>query len=89
MLNLILYIVLAQMLLIKGTMSAISAGMLIYAATVEMITGNFVLVVSTVVMDMDMDISIILISLVNRSDSHLYCTWFVHKSKSYAHESVL
>jgi hypothetical protein len=49
------------MLLIKGTMSAISAGMLIYAATVEMITGNFVLVVSTVVMDMDMDISIILI----------------------------
>ena len=33
---------LAQMLLIKGTMSAISAGMLIYAATVEMIAGDFV-----------------------------------------------
>jgi zinc transporter 1/2/3 len=32
----------AQMLLIKGTMSAISAGMLIYAATVEMIAGDFV-----------------------------------------------
>jgi len=31
-----------QMLLIKGTMSAISAGMLIYAATVEMIAGDFV-----------------------------------------------
>ena len=30
------------MLLIKGTMSAISAGMLIYAATVEMIAGDFV-----------------------------------------------
>ena len=30
------------MLLIKGTMSAISAGMLIYAATVEMIGGDFV-----------------------------------------------
>ena len=32
----------AQMLLIKGTMSAISAGLLIYAATVEMIAGDFV-----------------------------------------------
>lgn len=31
-----------QMLLIKGTMSAISAGMLIYAATVEMMAGDFV-----------------------------------------------
>lgn len=30
------------MLLIKGVMSAISAGMLIYAATVEMIAGDFV-----------------------------------------------
>ena len=30
------------MSLIKGTMSAISAGMLIYAATVEMIAGDFV-----------------------------------------------
>jgi solute carrier family 39 (zinc transporter), member 1/2/3 len=34
--------ILAQMLLIKDTMSAISAGMLIYAATVEMIAGDFV-----------------------------------------------
>ena len=41
MLNLILHFI-AQMLLIKGTMSAISAGMLIYAATVEMIAGDFV-----------------------------------------------
>lgn len=32
----------AQMLLIKGIMSAISAGMLIYAGTVEMIAGDFV-----------------------------------------------
>ena len=32
----------AQMLLIQGTMSAISAGMLIYAGTVEMIAGDFV-----------------------------------------------
>ncbi|KAF9530704.1 ZIP zinc transporter-domain-containing protein [Crepidotus variabilis] len=32
----------AQMLLIQGIMSAISAGMLIYAATVEMIAGDFV-----------------------------------------------
>ncbi|KAJ3513678.1 hypothetical protein NLJ89_g2813 [Agrocybe chaxingu] len=32
----------AQMLLIQGVMSAISAGMLIYAATVEMIAGDFV-----------------------------------------------
>jgi len=31
-----------QMLLIQGTMSAISAGMLIYAGTVEMIAGDFV-----------------------------------------------
>ncbi|KAF8814553.1 Zinc/iron permease [Phlegmacium glaucopus] len=31
-----------QMLLIKGTMSAISAGMLIYVGTVEMIAGDFV-----------------------------------------------
>src|SRR5258705_285719 len=30
------------MLLIQGVMSAISAGMLIYAATVEMIAGDFV-----------------------------------------------
>jgi solute carrier family 39 (zinc transporter), member 1/2/3 len=30
------------MLLIRGTMSAISAGMLIYASTVEMIGGDFV-----------------------------------------------
>jgi len=30
------------MLLIKGVMSAVSAGMLIYAATVEMIAGDFV-----------------------------------------------
>jgi zinc transporter 1/2/3 len=30
------------MSLIKGTMSAISAGMLIYAGTVEMIAGDFV-----------------------------------------------
>jgi len=30
------------MLLIKGVMSAIPAGMLIYAATVEMIAGDFV-----------------------------------------------
>ena len=30
------------MLLIQGTMSAISAGMLIYASTVEMIAGDFV-----------------------------------------------
>jgi len=30
------------MLLIQGTMSAISAGMLIYAGTVEMIAGDFV-----------------------------------------------
>jgi solute carrier family 39 (zinc transporter), member 1/2/3 len=41
--NLIFYtLYIAQMLLIKGTMSAISAGMLIYAATVEMIAGDFV-----------------------------------------------
>lgn len=33
---------LASMLLIQGVMSAISAGMLIYAATVEMIAGDFV-----------------------------------------------
>jgi zinc transporter 1/2/3 len=32
----------ASMHLIKGVMSAISAGMLIYAATVEMIAGDFV-----------------------------------------------
>ncbi|KIM44048.1 hypothetical protein M413DRAFT_25534 [Hebeloma cylindrosporum] len=32
----------AQMLVIQGIMSAISAGMLIYAATVEMIAGDFV-----------------------------------------------
>jgi zinc transporter 1/2/3 len=32
----------ASMLLIQGVMSAISAGMLIYAATVEMIAGDFV-----------------------------------------------
>ncbi|CAA7264582.1 unnamed protein product [Cyclocybe aegerita] len=32
----------AQMLLIQGVMSAISAGLLIYAATVEMIAGDFV-----------------------------------------------
>ena len=33
---------LASMHLIKGVMSAVSAGMLIYAATVEMIAGDFV-----------------------------------------------
>jgi len=32
----------AQMLLTQGLMSAISAGLLIYAATVEMIAGDFV-----------------------------------------------
>jgi len=33
---------LAPMLLVQGVMSAISAGMLIYASTVEMIAGDFV-----------------------------------------------
>lgn len=35
-------VLLASMKLVQGVMSAVSAGMLIYAATVEMIAGDFV-----------------------------------------------